>query len=621
MNKKKIVAILVAGCIGAGLTGCEFSLEDLKGNTTSDGFGQTETKEETVEVAVANSENEEQIISLLGKRNAEGLSEEEYVQLASLCEAEGYIKDERDALEDAYRLFGNGEYLETLQNLSVNLDEESEEIQQLANDMKSLFEMGDAGMGEELSLLSGEATLRTLMPKLAEGVRTYFMQENGAVTFILKAGYENGEPMIAVSGPAVLNMSDAQVPQSDSAENALNNENTEIDESSMVSVEANSRLIQRNGSKIVLFEELSDSTGAFRKSTFDMNGEIRIEEGTIQNACMVGDYTIRVASFDSYNDTFSSIYEKKDKLNFTEFQGKFDENGKSIMAQPSEQTRLMLAAKKGTTAVIVYAYSADKTQCLYEGVSSEEAAGFSFGKSFVGIEIPKIEKNYTAKTALWKAEENQKENAKQLQIEVKVVDGKVLVNDGNGWEDYGNVEEYVNQDPFHAYEQNNEEKKSEGSVTYVKTSSSSSTSKMASLGDEMMNVDVFAGNENSQQVSAATTTPQTQQSQPTKQASTSTQPAKQTTPAPTPTKQTQQSQPSQQPSQPTQQPSQPSEPSQPSQPSQPSEPSNPEPQPSGGAGGNTSGGDTGGGDTGGGDTGGGTTSGDAEDVSWTDFVD
>lgn len=113
---------------------------------------------------------------------------DDYQTLADQYAELGMIRRQRDILEQSYRLFGEGDTLENLSKIYVNLDEEDMEIQDIADLMLQNMELEEY-RPESLHLVEEDDWFTTMMPKLYDGRRNYFKQIDGEVKMVVTVGY------------------------------------------------------------------------------------------------------------------------------------------------------------------------------------------------------------------------------------------------------------------------------------------------------------------------------------------------------------------------------------------------------------------------------------------------
>ena len=111
---------------------------------TACGDGSDENAKDAVTPVEAQpmlSELELEILNLETKYNKGEFTQEDYLSLADAYNRAGYIRKQRDMLEQDYRLYADEEAFAALQELSVNLEEETEGIRSRAQEMQNDLEL------------------------------------------------------------------------------------------------------------------------------------------------------------------------------------------------------------------------------------------------------------------------------------------------------------------------------------------------------------------------------------------------------------------------------------------------------------------------------------------------
>ena len=146
---------------------------------TACGDGSDENAKDAVTPVEAQpmlSELELEILNLETKYNKGEFTQEDYLSLADAYNRAGYIRKQRDMLEQDYRLYADEEAFAALQEISVNLEEETEGIRSRAQEMQNDLELTEY-LSESVNLIDSEDWFTTMMPKLKEGQRTTIWKE------------------------------------------------------------------------------------------------------------------------------------------------------------------------------------------------------------------------------------------------------------------------------------------------------------------------------------------------------------------------------------------------------------------------------------------------------------
>ena len=129
--------------------------------------GEVEDVVTPVEAQPMLSELELEILNLETKYNKGEFTGADYLALADAYSRAGDIRKQRDMLEQDYRLYEDADAFSTLQGLSVNLEEETEEIRSRAQEMLNDLELPEY-LDESVNLIDSGDWFSTMMPKLKE---------------------------------------------------------------------------------------------------------------------------------------------------------------------------------------------------------------------------------------------------------------------------------------------------------------------------------------------------------------------------------------------------------------------------------------------------------------------
>ena len=420
-NRQKKIAFLAAGILsGAAMvfTGC------------GDGSTQEEHVVGTLEAQPILSSLEVEIVNMETKYRKGELTREEYMTLAKDYGEIGRVREERDLLEQSYRLYDDTEAFELLQTLTVNLAEEEPQIRQAAETLTENLTQDDT-VGEAIQALTGEEWFCTLMPKLREGQRSYYLDGDGELYFQVGYGADGAEVTkvwYTAGGRSIF---------------LQNTENT-------------LKIVICTGDAIASYY-LDAGTGSITR-----------EQGTMKNDVLTGEYTCDISSGENGVD-LSSLWNSRGELEYTTYRGEFDDEGKTLLEQPSEAELKKLLEGSGYQKAVLYAYDASTGRCLWQGLDSDAAVeNYSFGGDMLGLQsVPE----YTPYEAQPMAEQNAEESvegadgAEEGSIEpggsettdniarVRVFDGEIQWYDGKYWVSAGKAADLIQEDPFLAYEE------------------------------------------------------------------------------------------------------------------------------------------------------------------------
>ena len=150
--------------------------------------GEVEDVVTPVEAQPMLSELELEILNLETKYNKGEFAGADYLALADAYSRAGDIRKQRDMLEQDYRLYEDADAFSTLQGLSVNLEEETEEIRNRAQEMLNDLELPEY-LDESVNLIDSGDWFSTMMPKLKEGQRSYYLERDAQPLFYAQVGY------------------------------------------------------------------------------------------------------------------------------------------------------------------------------------------------------------------------------------------------------------------------------------------------------------------------------------------------------------------------------------------------------------------------------------------------
>ena len=419
-NRQKKIAFLAAGILsGAAIafTGC------------GDGNTQEEHVVGTLEAQPILSSLEVEIVNMETKYRKGELTREEYLTLAKDYSEIGRVREERDLLEQSYRLYDDTEAFELLQTLAVNLVEEEPQIRQTAETLTENLTQDDT-VGEAIQALTGEEWFHTLMPKLREGQRSYYLDGDGELYFQVGYGADGAEVTkvwYTAGGRSIF---------------LQNTENT-------------LKIVICTGDAIASYY-LDAGTGSITR-----------EQGTMKNDVLTGEYTCDIYSGENGVD-LASLWNSRGELEYTTYQGEFDDEGKTLLEQPGEAELKKLLEGSGYQKAVLYAYDASTGRCLWQGLDSDAAVeSYSFGGDMLGLQSVPEYTPYDAQPMTGQNVEETVEGADGAEdsiepggsetvdniARVRVFDGEIQWYDGKYWVSAGKAADLIQEDPFLAYEE------------------------------------------------------------------------------------------------------------------------------------------------------------------------
>ena len=417
-NKKTIWLILSAlvlsmtGC-GDGMTPQEREAANLAQTGAADlvgtpiGDALESRPDGSGEQERENTELEQQIRELERQCGTPDFDKEGYLTLAQLYGQNGQIKKQRDTLEICYVLYHqDSTAAQELQQLTVNVLEEEPDIQgQMALLEQNLSTQGY--IDEAVKMLHGEEWMDTMMPRLSQGTRSYYREQEEESLYV-KTGYDGSGAFFT----------QAQYRQGD-----------------QVTV-----LLQTKESVQLLETRMEGEhyDGVYECWTaLAASGDVIRENGNLRDGILVGDYTAQIRWGKGENELLP-LWELREDMEMTTYNGNFGEDGIATVAQ-----------LEGTEEGIVYAYDSGKQNYLF--LSGEDAAGtgsYIFRAESVGMPAPERYTAYEPREDTGSASPTGTVDVAQLQV--RVFGGNIQVFDGTGWIDMGAADEYIAADPVAA---------------------------------------------------------------------------------------------------------------------------------------------------------------------------
>ncbi len=420
--KKKIVLLLITSSLVVSLSGCgdikvrdEFILVDSSVENTV----EPEAPTEAPELTEAPLEVELSPVQELELKYSSGeFQANDLLSLGTLYLEQGQVKKGRDMLETAFLLYGEAEIKKLLSNITVNVTEESEVIQEKLQQLATNFEIPDME-NEVVGMLLAEDWYDTMLPDVTLESRSYYLQQGDTLYFVKAAKNESGRKYTTITrtiGDAVtaIHMEG----------NTLQRVDTQM----------------KNGS----FD------GAFDSWLVDKNtSDIIHETGTFAEGKLTGDYTVDIRWGSDPSDFFT-LWTSKENKKMMSYAGKFDENGITTVDQ-SQASKVKRTAGAGGDNPVIYAETSDGKRCLFvNGAEGQTADQVVFDASTFQMPTvpvfetyePVVEEDATAGIL------QQNQTIESDQLKVRVFDGQIQIFDGTSWYNMGSVDFFVQQDPM-----------------------------------------------------------------------------------------------------------------------------------------------------------------------------
>lgn len=446
----KFMALAISTVLVTSLTAC------------GDGNGgEAEDVVTPVEAQPMLSELELEILNLETKYNKGEFTGADYLALADAYSRAGDIRKQRDMLEQNYRLYEDADAFSTLQGLSVNLEEETEEIRSRAQEMLNDLELSEY-LDESVNLIDSGDWFSTMMPKLKEGQRSYYLERDAQPLFYAQVGYtgegqrfskvwytgSETKRFLSQEGTIIRLVTVTSTVVEDPASTAGTDTTAETAD------------IQDTATpRAATPADMDAWNGTFEAWNVDCaTGSITHEQGTMQKGVLTGDYTCDVHAGEGGLDAFS-LWNNREGMEYITYTGSFDSEGKALVEQPSEEIRKKLLEGTDDTDLILYAYDATGENCLWQGTGAEiSVADYRFGGELIGLETRPEYTSYEVPETM-AADDNGTGSAGETGTEkpqIRIFDGEIQWFDGKYWVSAGNVKEMVKQDPFAVYEENHD---------------------------------------------------------------------------------------------------------------------------------------------------------------------
>jgi hypothetical protein len=423
--------------------------------------GEVEDVVTPVEAQPMLSELELEILNLETKYNKGEFAGADYLALADAYSRAGDIRKQRDMLEQDYRLYEDADAFSTLQGLSVNLEEETEEIRSRAQEMLNDLELPEY-LDESVNLIDSGDWFSTMMPKLKEGQRSYYLERDAQPLFYAQVGY-TGEGQ---------RFSKVWYTGSET-KRFLSQEGTIIRLVTVTSTVVEDPASTAGTDTTAETADIQDTATPRAATPADMDawngtleawnvdcatGSITHEQGTMQKGVLTGDYTCDVHAGEGGLDAFS-LWNNREGMEYITYTGSFDSEGKALVEQPSEEIRKKLLEGTDDTDLILYAYDATGENCLWQGTGAETSvADYRFGGELIGLEARPEYTSYEVPETM-ATDDDGTGSAGETDTEkpqIRIFDGEIQWFDGKYWVSAGNVKEMAKQDPFAVYEENHD---------------------------------------------------------------------------------------------------------------------------------------------------------------------
>lgn len=403
MKNKKLFSIIIM-CTSFSLQACALPLNTINLKDDNTPLADNVIEEDFY------TDNQKKIIDLLNKKASSDLSYEEYISLSSLYQNEGYILDARNTLEESYKLFMDASLLEKLSAITVNIEEENSEIQNMANKLLSFMDTKD--FYEVLKITENDTLQKLLMDDIVVGKRAFYLSANENPSLYIEAGFDENN----------------------------------IFSSCIYSFSNNCSVMTENNYALILE---NNNNNFISTSILFSSDTVERKIGSLENGLLNGNYKEEVYTFDDYNNTLSNIYGNLDSLEKKIFEGSFD-NGKVSLT--SGKTESFNTNNDSDEYILIpYAFLTENNKKFFrvKKTLKDEKESFLFDSSFIGKINPPSINTYAVKPSF--IIESTPDNLSDIESLVRIRDGNLQIFNGNTWQSVGSVEEYESKDPFKAY--------------------------------------------------------------------------------------------------------------------------------------------------------------------------
>ena len=421
--------------------------------------GEVEDVVTPVEAQPMLSELELEILNLETKYNKGEFTGADYLALADAYSRAGDIRKQRDMLEQDYRLYEDADAFSTLQGLSVNLEEETEEIRSRAQEMLNDLELPEY-LDESVNLIDSGDWFSTMMPKLKEGQRSYYLERDAQPLFYAQVGYTGeGQRFSKVwyTGSETKRFLSQEgtiirlVTVTSTVAGAEDPTSTAGTDTTAETADIQDTATPRAATPA----DMGAWNGTFESWSVDCaTGSITHEQGTMQKGVLTCDVHAGEGGLDAF-----SLWNNREGMEYITYTGSFDSEGKALVEQPSEEIRKKLLEGTDDTDLILYAYDATGENCLWQGTGAETSvADYRFGGELIGLETRPEYTSYEVPETMATDDDGTGSTGETgtEKPQIRIFDGEIQWFDGKYWVSAGNVKEMAKQDPFAAYEENHD---------------------------------------------------------------------------------------------------------------------------------------------------------------------
>ncbi len=427
---KKWLALIMAGGMGLVLLAACGDGEEIEGAFAEEHgeiIEETLNPESQEEAMAETEQGMEQMPESVREPepNLVDMTMEECKELAASYLEKGMVKKGRDVLELCWMRYGDVESFQKLQNMVVNAAEESEAIREKAGVLLQNLELEEY-RSEAAAVISEPEWVQIMMPRLLEGKRSYYLEDqNSGTTMLWQVGYCGSE---------------------------------ETDTSVWYLSGSNVIFLRRFQDFLLMVQtERSDEgvyQGAFDAWSCDgKTGTVLHQTGTLQSGLLNGAFTAQIHEGDEETDLFA-LWLSRENLVYTAYQGDFQSDGTTAVKQLGKKEKKGLKGTQEGMDQIIYAYTEDEKNFLFRNVpEGTDVTEAPFEATLLGLRD-------LLEWAPYEPAEQEDQNSSDSgedrmirisDVEVRVFGGNLEWFDGMKWRTLGAVAEYVSRDPLSGY--------------------------------------------------------------------------------------------------------------------------------------------------------------------------
>lgn len=363
------------------------------------------------------------MLKLETKYSTDGLTVEEYKELAQVYAQTGRYKKQRDMLEQCWRLYGDGEAFSTLQDITVNVHEESDALRAQAELLMQNLDIPEY-RNEAASVIYSRDWFNIMMPKLKEGKRSYYCESPDTDSVLVwQTGYDD-------AGQGYTNAWYCQGEE-------------------MIILQQTPESIRMIMTRFVQ----GKYQGAFTSwLCLSPTESVYYETGNLIDNVLTGDYMIQIHKGKESADLIA-LWATREELEFTDYKGSFNQDGTIAVKQPEAKSRNNKSGEKDDMDQLIYAYTENEKNYLFLNVpEGTEVTGVTFDTELLGIPAYPDFNFYAPVRQQETGEVVKDKQINALDVQIRIYDSNLEWFDGTRWYTLGSVADFIAQDPLVSYE-------------------------------------------------------------------------------------------------------------------------------------------------------------------------